>query len=72
MLKPIIIMFKCCTCIIWWININTFHFARKFLLQSFKRKQVVTKNQSVVKCRRFRPHFGVIGFFRVFEQNPRL
>ena len=46
MFDPIIVMFK--------------YLTREFLLQSFRREQVITKNQSVTKRCRFRPHFGMI------------
>ena len=66
MFKPIVIMLKSRTSVIWWVNIDAFHFPRILLFQCFQRKQVVTVNEHIATL-------GVtVTVFWVFNQNARL
>jgi len=66
-------MLKRASGVVRWVNKNALNLAGKFLLKSFKREQIVAKDELVIKqvtvthamCRMKR-------FRRVFQQNTRL
>lgn len=51
MFYPIIIIFKCTSCIVRWIDIDTLDFPRKILLQRLKCNQIVSVNQHILAVR---------------------
>ena len=73
MLKVIIIMRKRRAGVLWRINIYTFDLAREFLFQRLKRRQVVTKDQAVIKNIIFTDSTrGTVRLARVLNQYARL
>ncbi len=45
----IIVLFKCVSCIIWWVYIYAFDLSGKVLLKGFQSKQVVSVNEHIAQ-----------------------
>jgi hypothetical protein len=59
--------------VVWWVDIDALHLAGELLLQSFKREQIVPKDQPIVEDVVLGDAMlGVIGLFGIFEQDARL
>lgn len=61
------IIFKCLTCIKWWINIDALYPSGEFALQRLQRQQIISVDQHIL---RIRVGCGV-GQCRVFNQQAR-
>src|ERR1700733_12031998 len=73
MLNSIFILVKSRASVVRRINIDTFNFATKFLLQGLKRQQIVAKDQSVVEDIMIGNSLrGMIRLRWIFKKNPRL
>ena len=73
MLQSVIVMGKGAAGIVWRINKNAFYLAAKFLFQCFQRQQVVAKDEAIIENIVIADAvFGVVGLFRIFQQNPWL
>ncbi len=71
--QTIIIMRKCCPCVVRWIDIDTLYLSRKLLFQCLEGEEIVSKDKAVVEdivvCDSM---WSVIGVLRVFKKDPRL
>src|SRR5574337_257750 len=49
MFQPVFVLRKCRPSVVWRIDVDALHLARKLLLERLERQQVVTKDQPVVE-----------------------
>jgi hypothetical protein len=70
MFYPVIIMFKGAAGIVGRVYVDTFYLSGKFLLQGFECKEVVAKDEAVVKDVFLAGAvFGVVALGGVFQQD---
>ncbi|BBA34071.1 uncharacterized protein sS8_2119 [Methylocaldum marinum] len=73
MFQSIVVVSKGAARVVGRIDEHTFDLASEFLLQGFERQQVVPEDQPVIENVAVRnPVFGMVGLFRIFEQDARL
>ena len=73
MLQAVVIMCKGAAGVVGRIDEHALHLAAELRFQRFQRQQVISVDQPVVEDVIIRhPVFGVVGFLRIFQQNPRL
>ena len=51
MLQIVIIMLKCGSCVVRWVDIDTLHLSGRFLFQCFEGEEVISVNQHIFGVR---------------------
>lgn len=73
MFYPVFLMLESTACVVWGIYKYTLYLPCKLLLQRLQRQQIVSKYHPIIEDILIRQSVpGMIGFFCVFQENPRL